>query len=105
MALTVKLKVEALAAAKLTYGTVDDAVSRWVGSIGDDLHAKLATVGLVEPRVTAVSTPEASAAHEPCVGDFLDGYLKDRDDLKPNSQLVYGHTRRTLVEFFGRERA
>jgi len=35
------------------------------------------------------------------LGDFLDAYLKDRDDLKPNSILVYGHTRRTLVEFFG----
>jgi len=105
IALAVRLKVEAMVAARLTGGTVDDEVSRWVGGIGDDLHAKLATVGLVEPRVAPVSTSEASAAREPCVGDFLDGYLRDRDDLKPNSLLVYGHTRRTLVEFFGREKA
>jgi integrase len=39
-----------------------------------------------------------------CIGEFLDGYLNDRDDLKPNSQLVYGHTRRTLIAFFGREK-
>jgi len=104
MALAVKLKVEALAAARLTGGTVDDEVSRWGGGVGDDLHAKLATVGLVEPRVAPVATPEPPAAPVACIGDFLDGYLKDRDDLKPNSQLVYGHTRRTLIEFFRREK-
>ncbi len=27
-----------------------DAVSRWVGQLGDDLHGRLARVGLVEPR-------------------------------------------------------
>jgi len=35
---------------------------------------------------------------------FLDGYLSSRTDLKPNSQIVSGHTRRTLIEFFGSDK-
>ncbi|MEN6576824.1 MAG: phage integrase SAM-like domain-containing protein [Phycisphaerales bacterium] len=35
------------------------------------------------------------------LGVFLDAYLGSRDDIKPGSKLVYGHTRRCLIEFFG----
>ncbi len=104
LAALVRDKVEALAAAKLARATVDAEVSSWVGQIGDGLHAKLAAVGLVEPRVAQAPEPESAAEPAVCIGAFLDGYLRDRDDLKPNSQLVYGHTRRTLIAFFGREK-
>jgi len=94
------------AAAAIQNTTVDADVSRWVASVGDVLHAKLAAVGLVRPRIKPASQPEPTSETEPqvCLGAFLDGYLKDRDDLKPNSLLVYGHTRRTLVQFFGADK-
>ena len=71
---------------------MDDETARWIAGMGNDLHAKLAAVGLLPPRVNST------------LGAFLDGYLSGRKDLKPNSQLVYGHTRRTLIEFFGADK-
>ena len=98
---TFRIRLEALITGR--FSGIDHETARWVADLPHDIHAKLAAVGLVEPRVFQ-TMPEPSAGHEAYIGEFLDGYLKDRDDLKPNSQLVYGHTRRTLIEFFGREK-
>jgi hypothetical protein len=104
---TVKGMVERLVKSKAT-GTPDAVAAAWLAGLADAGYAKLVKVGLAEPRPGQTPEPEPrpAAAGEPevCIGDFLDGYLADRDDLKPNSQLVYGHTRRTLIEFFGREK-
>lgn len=89
----VKFRVEQLAlAATGATGVVDADTVQWLAGLDDSLYAKLAAVRLVQPRT--VST----------LGEFLDGYLGSRQDLKPNSLLVYGHTRRTLVEFFGADK-
>jgi integrase len=89
----VKFRIEQLAlAATGATGVVDDDTVRWLAGLGDTMYGKLASVGLVEPRTSSA------------LGDFLDGYLRSRNDLKPNSQLVYGHTRRTLIEFFGQDK-
>ena len=74
-------------------GRLDPGTAEWVAGLPGDLHGKLAAVGLVEERVNAT------------LGAFLDDYLESRTDLKPNSHLVYGHTRRVLVEFFGRDKS
>ena len=94
-----KVKLEALIAGRLT-GNIDQETARWIGELPDDMHAKLAKAGLSAPRPET----QGQAGSDERLGAFLDAYLKDRDDLKPNSQLVYGHTRRTLVEFFGAEK-
>ena len=86
-----KVKLEALVAARLT-GSMDAETAGWVGNLPDEMHIKLSAVGLVAARAPAVNTT---------LGMFLDGYLQSRTNLKPNSHLVYGHTRRTLIEFFG----
>jgi len=86
-----KAKLEDLIAAQIT-GSMDAETARWIADMRDDIHAKLAKAGLLTAREATVNTT---------LGAFLDGYLKSRTDLKPNSHLVYGHTRRTLVEFFG----
>jgi len=86
-----KVRLENLITSRLG-GGMEDETARWVAGIGDDLHAKLAAVGLVQPRVSST------------LGAFLDGYLGSRDDLKPGSRLVYGHTRRCLIEFFGADK-
>ncbi len=92
---TFKVRLETLVAAQ--FGGLDADTAKWVANLPDDIHAKLTAVGLVEPRAGGQDHLGDGAT----LAAFLDGYLKDRDDLKPNSLLVYGHTRRTLVEFFG----
>lgn len=103
---TVKGMIERLVKSKAT-GTPDAVSAAWLAGLGGVAYGKLVKVGLAEPRIVSTPEPEAEPVQERgvCIGDFLDGYLKDRDDLKPNSRLVYGHTRRTLIEFFGREKA
>lgn len=71
---------------------VDDDMVKWLGGLDDTMYGKLAAVALVQARTSST------------LGAFLEDYLASRSDLKPNSQLVYGHTRRTLVEFFGPEK-
>lgn len=100
---TVKAMIERLVKSKAT-GTPDAVANAWLAGLGGVAYGKIVKVGLAEPRTVPEPTREPVQQSEICLGDFLDGYLKDRDDLKPNSLLVYGHTRRTLTEFFGREK-
>lgn len=86
-----KLKLESLIAARYT-GSMDAETACWIADMRDDIYKKLVKAGLLTAREATVNTT---------LGAFLDGYLKSRTDLKPNSHLVYGHTRRTLIEFFG----
>lgn len=90
----VKFRVEQLALASTgVTGVVDADTVQWLAGLDDTMYGKLAQVGLVEARTSSA------------LADFLDGYLNSRQDLKPNSRLVYGHTRRTLIEHFGHDRA
>ena len=68
---TIKIKVEALAAAVKSALPVDNDTAGWLAKIGDDLHSKLVAVGLTQARQT--SCPTLSA--------FLDGYKGDRKDV------------------------
>jgi len=95
-----RIKLEALV--KGRYTAIDEETVRWVAGLPDDVHRKLVAVGLVEPRVAAPPAPDPEP--EVLLGEFIDGYLRDRTDLKPNSQKVYGHTRRDLVTFFGADK-
>lgn len=90
-----KVKLEALIAARRTKssGGIDAETALWISSLTDEFHAKLAAVGLLEQKKTAT------------LGAFLDHYLESRTDLKPNSQKVYDHTRRNLIEFFGYDKS
>ena len=50
LAESVKLKVEALNALEIAGMPMDPETARWVGSVGDELAAKLAAVGLIPAR-------------------------------------------------------
>jgi integrase len=63
-----------------------------VAGLSDVLHAKLASVGLVEPRASSN------------LGSFLDGYFAMRTDVKPATLIVWDQTRRNLIEFFGADK-
>ena len=90
-----KIKLEALIAGRFS-GSIEAETARWIAGLPDDIHGRLAAAGLVTAREATVNTT---------LSVFLDGYLKSRTDLKPNSQLVYGHTRRVLIEFFGSDKS
>ena len=83
-----KVKVEQLVTSNVT-GSVDDETARWVAGLDEVAYEKLAAVGLVPPRPRLL------------LGEYLDGYIAGRSDVKINTVTVYGHTRRNLVGFFG----
>src|SRR3954462_13489391 len=69
----------------------------WLRGLDDDFYALLASRGLCDPRQ---STEPAQEPKRVTLGEFIDGYIAGRDDAKPATRVVYGHTRRCLVEFF-----
>ncbi len=92
---TVKLRIELLVADKINGSAPDPDMSRWLASIGDDLHAKLAKHGLVAPRHRVVV---------PTLAAFLQAYIAGRTDLKPRTVIKFGATRHYLFEFLGADR-
>jgi integrase len=85
----VKLKVEALNAAKLASLPLDGETAKWVAKIGDDLAAKLAAAGLIAPRGTAT------------LDGFIVGYIAGRTDVKPRTRVGLEQARARMVPFFG----
>jgi len=86
----VRLRVEHLANALLTRTPVDPDTAAWVAGIGDDLAAKLAAVGLIPERRSAL------------LGAFLGGYLtKRKADSKLTTVANIHRVRVDLLAFFG----
>jgi integrase len=85
---TIKGKIENLLVGR--DGGVDPDTAEWLATISDDLHRKLAAVGLVTPRANSR------------LKEFIDAYLAERAaDLKPQSRVAIGHCVRNLLAFFG----
>ena len=97
----IKGKVEALNAAAVAKMSLDRETAKWLGDIDDALFSKLVAVKLVEPRQPAEPEPEPEL---PKLGEFLDSYIAKRSDVKGGTAIVYGHTRRCLMEYFGADR-
>jgi integrase len=88
----VKSKLEALNAARISQQPLDNATAHWVADLDDVLIEKLAAVGLLARRASAM------------LKQFLDDYVAMRVDVKSSTATVYGHTRRCLIEFFGADK-
>jgi hypothetical protein len=89
----IKVRVEHLVYAATTRHPPDEETARWVAGLEDWLGDKLAAVGLIPKRAAMT------------LGAFLDDYIEKRTaDTKPTTRLVYGHTRRLLVEYFGADK-
>lgn len=74
-------------------GDVLDPVTKaWLSQLGSTVQARLEALGLV----TVTESPE--------LGAFLDRYIAQRADTKPATRVVYGHTRRALLAYFGADR-
>jgi integrase len=89
---TIATRIEFLVAAKRNGTVPEPDTIGWLASIGDDFHTKLADHGLVAPRAKAANITLRA---------FLDGYIARRSDVKRGTAIVYGHTRRCLVKYFG----
>ncbi len=86
---TFKTRVEYLLAARKTGQPIDSETAEWLSKLDEELIDRLASVGLAASR--GRTTLER----------FLEDYVKARSDVKPSTKLVYGHTKRNLVQFFG----
>ena len=93
VAKTVKFHVEELNSAAIAGRSPDDNTSRWVTELQEVMLSKLSAAGLIQ-------THESKS-----LGEFLESYIDRRSDVKPGTRTVYGHTRRTLVEFFGENKS
>jgi len=87
--------IQHLVSSKLSGEPLNPDTARWVASRPDAFAKKLAKVGLIADR-------ESKAAET--LGGHLDAYLARRTDAKPGTHLNWGHTRRTLIEYFGADR-
>ncbi|HYE77421.1 MAG TPA: integrase, partial [bacterium] len=92
MAEAVKLRVEALNTSQIAGIPVDQETAAWLAQIGDDLHRKLAAVGLVAGRGQST------------LGAFLDAYLAPRKAGKANTVANLDRARKRLVAHFGEDR-
>ncbi len=90
----IRTKVEAIHSARLAGYPLDRDTSKWLSDIGDELHGKLARVGLADER-------SGDRGHR--LGELLEGAFSHLT-VKPGTMTAYNHTRRNLAEHFGTDR-
>jgi integrase len=87
----IKAHVEYLAIAVTSGLPVPMETARWLGGTPDELHAKLSRIGLCSTRQAKAPT---------LIGDYFDGYIARRTDLKPRTIEIIRQAKRSLVNFF-----
>jgi hypothetical protein len=92
----VKVHVERLVTVSITGAPIEDETARWVANLEPSLAKRLAAVGLIRPvESKGVVT----------LGAFIDEYISRRaPGMKPATLVVWGQTRRYLVQHFGEDR-
>lgn len=91
---TVKTRVEYLIIAKQTGTAVDLDTGKWITSIGNDLADRLAAVELIPKREITTKT----------LGAFLQEYIDGRQDVRPDTKVVWRHVQNNLRAHFGASR-
>lgn len=89
------LHIERIVAAHVSKSAVPLDTSKWLADIGNRLHAKLASKGLIQPREQR-DNPASQ------LGPFLERYIKGRTDLKERSVANLTQVMNGLVAHFGR---
>ncbi len=79
---SVKTRIEHLLTSQITKRPLEGDTARWVASLDDVLADRLAKVGLIRQRESAM------------LGDFLSGYIASRTDVKPLTEKKYRTTER-----------
>jgi len=86
-----RIKVEDLVNARTMATPLPAGTAEWVRGLGDDIHGKLAKIGLVEPRRSMT------------LGEYIDDYIDSRTDVKPSTLLTYRRARGHLLAYFPAE--
>ncbi|MDR1385474.1 MAG: phage integrase SAM-like domain-containing protein, partial [Planctomycetaceae bacterium] len=86
---TIQSRVNELVNAKDGNYSYSQESARWLSGIGDDLHEKLASVGLIAPRQSRN------------LAAFLEAYKSERTDWKPSTLGAFNTAAKHLLEFFG----
>ncbi len=84
--------IETLAAAAINGQPISRETSIWVSGIGHKLHDRLARAGLVKSRTAIEGTK---------LGQFINGYLAQRQDVKPGTMIVFQQAKRHLLAYMG----
>lgn len=84
----VRLRIEQLLGAKITGSPIDPDTARWVGGLETTLQKRLGSTGLI--YIAAVIG----------LNEYLDTYIKRRQDVKPSTRIMYGQTQRRLLGYF-----
>ncbi len=87
---TAKVNVENLIKAKNTGSEVSISVQGWLGGLTGSVRKRLEAHGLVEP---------IKRKAEITLGAWVDGYIKNRTDVKPNTKRNMLATRNSLFGF------
>ena len=90
---SVKLRVEALNAARITGTPIDSDLAAWVRDLPDAMHERLARVGLVESRESAATIT---------LDDLVDRFEQSAV-VKPATRAAYRQTTGSLREHLGGE--
>lgn len=90
---SVKVKIEDLVAANITGAAPLDETSRWLTNLDDAMHRKLAAVGLVKARESAM------------LGTFTRTYIDNRADIKPRTRINLDRARRYLMDYLKTDKA
>ncbi len=89
----VKIRIEQLEDSAFTGMSIPSETAMWLMQINDKLHDRLARAHLCKPRESGQYGMKLEA--------MLDGYLKRRTDLKPQSLAALRTTRNRLIAHFG----
>ena len=85
----VRIKIEALVAAKQSNLPMDGETSAWLSQLADEFHAKLAVTGLVPAKENAA------------LGPFLERHIASRTDIKPATLRWYTDVQADLIARIG----
>lgn len=96
-----KQNIERILIAMKTGQSIESATIEWLVGLSDDLHAKLCSHGLAQPRVAATEKGKADA--KPMLGDFLREYIDGRTGIKPRTKINLEQAREKLVKYFESE--
>ena len=93
-----KIKVETLHSANMLGNSPDRETSAWLASLGDDIHQRLFTVGLTEPRETR--NPSAVTM----LGEFADQFIAGNSDKAEGTLSHYRQAKGLVVAFLGADK-
>lgn len=91
----IRRRIEALNSCRISGQPLAPDLAAWTAGLGDDLHGKLVTVGLLEPR---------QKQERWTLGAFVDEYIASRADVEDRTHINWRMTRHKLTDYFGEDR-